>query len=218
MIKELLIVILVIPMQCHCQKNKKIKEVRDYESCLNSTIGTGKKVADDCICLARKGLKKPYSRRKCPGSNCKSIGIEFENVKLIEIDLKQQIFTSGFSFLVKWEDSRIFRSDECLGTILLTEDMEQFWMPKLNIDNLIDVQSKSVLGNVNDLELKKHELHYRSTVKLEIACKMNFADFPFDSQACSIEVNYSYYDHFQQKYVQGVFHYLRAYNSENIHF
>ena len=98
--------------------------------------------------------------------------------------------------MINWQDERVERSKSCQDDILATEDMDQFWIPKLYVKNQIDVESKSVLGNVKDLKIWRNKescldvVQYSSVAKFEIACKMVFDEFPFDSQKCSVEVSY----------------------------
>ena len=198
LVKELLIVILIThSIYCNGQCNKSGKNVtfEDGKNC------TGKVVADTCICLKRRNPKKPYSRLHCKKDkeskedNCHSIGVKFSNVNLIAIDLKKQTFTTKFHFSINWQDERVERSKICQDDILATEDMDQFWIPTLYVKNQIDVESKSVLGNVKDLKIWRNKescldvVQYSSVAKFEIACKMVFDEFPFDSQKCSVEVS-----------------------------
>ena len=192
MIKEFLIVILIVH-SIHCNGQCNTKTFEDESDC------NGKVVADTCICLNRKSKNKPYSRLRCKPDVCYEVGVRFSNVSLISIDLKKQTFTFKFHFSIQWQDKRVERSSTCQDAILATGDMDQFWIPKLYVKNQIDVESKSVLGNVKDLKIRKEKepngkegcldlVQYSSVAKFEIACKMVFDDFPFDSQKCSVEV------------------------------
>ena len=190
MIKELLIVILIVhSISCNGQCGKNETNFEDESNC------DGKVIADTCICLERKNKNKPYSRLTCPEKQCHSVGVKFSNVNLISIDLKKQTFTTKFHFSIRWQDERVKRSKGCQEAIPATEDMDQFWIPKLYVKHQIDVESKSVLGNVKDLKIWRQEescldvVQYSSVAKFEIACKMVFDEFPFDSQKCSVEVS-----------------------------
>ena len=64
-------------------------------------------------------------------------------------------------------------------------------MPKLTIHQAIDAKSHDGLGPSEKLMFKDGQMTYVKTARFEIACRMNFQDFPFDNQTCPVEVNFA---------------------------
>ena len=142
-------------------------------------------------------LKEPYIVHQCP--ECSNIEMTLDQVYIIDIDLKKQVLTTKFKYAITWFDNRIivhdlskFDLDIVMTSVLATQSKNEFWMPKMQIHQAIDVKSHDGLGPAETLMFDNGKMIYNKTVRFEIACLMNFQDFPFDSQTCPLEVRLIY--------------------------
>ena len=142
--------------------------------------------------LYRKGLyglcfEEPYTVNLC--TRCSGIEMTLDQVNIIDIDLKKQILTTKFKYTIAWIDDRIILHNlNRMNSVLATQKKNEFWMPKLTIHQAIDAKSHDGLGPSERLMFKDGIMTYVKTSRFEIACRMNFQDFPFDNQTCPVEV------------------------------
>ena len=66
----------------------------------------------------------------------------------------------------------------------MTKNKEEFWIPKVSTNHLIHEST-----TVNLMRLNNSRMMYKEVGIYETACLMNFEDFAFDNQTCSIEVS-----------------------------
>ena len=140
-------------------------------------------------------FKEPYIVHQCP--ECSNIEMSLDQVYIIDIDLKKQILTTKFKYTITWFDNRIiihgleeYGLDIKMTSVLATQNKNEFWMPELQIHQAIDVKSHDGLGPAEALMFDKRKMIYSKNVIFQIACQMNFQDFPFDSQTCPVEVRF----------------------------
>ena len=132
-------------------------------------------------------LKEPYIVHQCP--ECSNIQMGLDQVYIIDIDLKKQFLTTKFKYTITWFDDRIILHDlPYVTSVLATQSKNEFWMPELQIHQAIDVKSHDGLGPAEALMFDNGKMIYNKTVRFQIACQMDFQDFPFDSQTCPVEV------------------------------
>ena len=108
---------------------------------------------------------KGYSTTECP--SCTT----FSKVNIIKIDLKEQTITTSLTY----KTSTGFD---------VTKNMDKFWIPRVSTNHLIHDST-----TVNLMRLKNGTMMYKNVGIYETACLMDFEDFPFDNQTCSIEVS-----------------------------
>ena len=105
------------------------------------------------------------------------------------VNLKKKILTTKFKCTMTWIDDRIILHNlNYMNSVLATQKKNEFWMPKLTIHQAIDAKSHDGLGPSEKLMFKDGIMTYVKTTRFEIACRMNFQDFPFDNQTCPVEV------------------------------
>ena len=108
---------------------------------------------------------KGYSTTECP--SCTT----FSKVNIIKIDLKEQTITTSLTY----KTSTGFD---------VTKNMDKFWIPRVSTNHLIHEST-----TVNLMRLNNSRMMYKEVGIYETACLMDFEDFPFDNQTCSIEVS-----------------------------
>ena len=173
MLKEILIVILAF--------NWLVQETK----CKNTSCQNEGKHSEKILCFSQE-----YSIT-LPPKNPKAF-FKFRDVKIISIDLKTQAMVLNFDYHIHWYDDRIDFQDGVIGPFFIRKATQKFWWPRLKLPNLIDAQKYNFLGDVDVFAVYNDKnqtmVAYSSISKVEIACNMNFADFPFDSQECSLMV------------------------------
>ena len=134
-------------------------------------------------------FEKNYTTVRCPPCTQRPIEVELSKVSLIKIDLKKQTITTTFKHSFKWYDDRVVSMSN--QSIDLTHAKEGIWIPQVNINQLIKAESQSVSGLTEKLFWKDSgRFLYITNGKYEIACQMDFKNFPFDNQTCTVEVSY----------------------------
>ena len=128
---------------------------------------------------------KDYSTTECPSCTNVPINIQFSKVNIIKIDLKEQTITTSLTLRTWWFDDRIYLNQSKNSTGFdVTKNMDKFWIPKLATNHLIHDST-----TVNLMRLSNSRMMYKEVGIYETACLMNFEDFAFDNQTCSIEVS-----------------------------
>ena len=138
-------------------------------------------------------FEKNYTTHRCPSCTQLPIEMEFSHVNLIKIDLKEQTITTAFKYRMLWHDDRIVSIDN--QSVVVTHAKEGFWMPKVNINQLIKAESYSVSGPVEKMYWREGKMLFIKAGKYETACQMEFENFPFDYQTCTVEVGFTDFQH-----------------------
>ena len=80
--------------------------------------------------------------------------------------------------------------------VVATSKMAMFWTPILKINNLISSSTYKILGETNNLAIYPLDqdnpnayIGYSAIQQVKFACKMDFANFPFDAQNCQMQVS-----------------------------
>jgi hypothetical protein len=138
------------------------------------------------------------------GSNDASLPLTYHYEFLIfdiqEVnDLKQTVHLNMY-FILIWSDFRIninqtwyhLRTTEHVGggfAPISLRNLDNFWIPDVEIYRLNKYQSQSVLKPSASLRINKEGvLKYISQVSVTTNCDMDFSKFPFDSQRCNFRV------------------------------
>lgn len=143
--------------------------------------------------LYREGLygvcfEEPYMVHLCP--KCFNIELSLDQVYIIDIDLKKQILTTKFNYTITWYDDRLVQHFYEVESFLATHKKNEFWMPMLHIRQAIDTKLQDGLGPAEKLMFKDGQMIYTKIAIFEIACQMDFQEFPFDEQTCPVEVRF----------------------------
>ena len=124
------------------------------------------------------------------------VSFTFFETEIIHIDILKQIITTSIGYYIVWPENRIEFSESFQGkTIIVTKEMDKFWIPNLRILNLVNTRLHSFLGRgdsnvvwVEKPNWSKMSVAYASIMKVETWCEMDFERFPFDHQECFINV------------------------------
>ena len=192
MIKELVLITLLIIFVC---ENDGKKAKNDGKG--NNSQKLGKKNCKEKKICKEQGdftfredlslcMHQNYTTSISPNNS--GIKMKFDSVNIIEIDPKKQAITTSFKYFITWNDERIVQIECGPKTVVATSKMDRFWIPKLDIYQLISAESHSVLGPKEKLVFEGGKMIYSAVKKFETACAMQFEDFPFDQQICSVEV------------------------------
>ena len=192
MIKELVLITLLIIFVCENDGKRAKNEGKG-----NNSQNLGKKNCREKRFCKEQGdftfredlslcLHQNYTTSISP--NNPRIEMKFDSVNIIKIDPKKQAITTSFKYFIQWNDDRIVQIDCDPKTVVATSKMDTFWIPKLDIYQLISAESHPVLGPKEKLVLNDGKMKYSAVKKFETACAMHFEDFPFDQQICSVEV------------------------------
>ncbi|CAI5439409.1 unnamed protein product [Caenorhabditis angaria] len=123
-----------------------------------------------------------------------------QQMKVIDLDEPQELFTTSVNFLLEWFDFRIMWNSsqyDGIETMFVRQDM--VWTPPLSIYSASDVKDH------RDLDFRIVAVFWSGfvseyvTTRLTTNCGMNMIDFPFDIQTCEIHltlssVNYEFYN------------------------
>ena len=128
-------------------------------------------------------------------SNVTKIWVNIYDIYIIEVNIKEQALTVGFDYYISWIDPRVKFITEKKSVVVATSKMAMFWTPILKINNLISSSTYKILGETNNLAVYPPFLDpnayigYSAIQQVKFACKMDFADFPFDAQNCKMQVS-----------------------------
>ena len=179
MIKEIFIILLI----CFFISNS-LQDGND------KNCGEDMKVVADHLCFPQDYLASTPPE----GEELPELTFSFEDVDIIGIELQKQGLLASFDYHVSWFDNRIKFSKNFKGNdVIATDIMKKFWIPPIKIQRVIDVDSFPVLGDVNIFWVSQEyspntTFNYKSALKVETACEMDFEYFPFDQQNCPIMV------------------------------
>ncbi|CAI5437918.1 unnamed protein product [Caenorhabditis angaria] len=118
--------------------------------------------------------------------------ILINQIKVIDLDEPQELFTTSVDILVQWLDPRLmWNISEYEGIQLMYIRQSMIWSPP------IGVFSASDLKDLRDLDFRIAKLQSRglleqyTTMRLTTNCGLNMANFPFDIQSCEIHLGLS---------------------------
>ena len=141
---------------------------------------------------------KNYSKATVPPQN--KVNLFFKGINIVEIDLRSQAIVLTFQYTILWYDNRIKIIDG-VDFVPVSEEMKNFWIPNLIIQNQIAAHSYSVVGDrilFGALKRKKGtQMMYSCLSKIEVACAMDYQFFPFDYQNCSVLVKQNFIKEFK---------------------
>ncbi|CAI5439410.1 unnamed protein product [Caenorhabditis angaria] len=134
-----------------------------------------------------------------PGSNHTLDGwilwITIDQMKVIDLDEPQELFTTSVNILLEWNDVRlIWKSRDYDGIHSIFVRQEMVWTPPLSFFSASDVKDH------RDLDYRIVEVMYYGliseyiTLRLTTNCGLNMIDFPFDIQNCEIHLGISSVD------------------------
>ena len=127
------------------------------------------------------------------------IGANIKELDIINIDIKNQVIRLGIDYAISWQDSRIkFIGNKTTEKMLEKDQTSKFWMPKLQVNKLMEVDSYGIIGRTTTLYvfpgcIERNTspgtlITYASKDVISFACTMDFKDFPFDEQKCKLKV------------------------------
>ena len=121
----------------------------------------------------------------------------FYEVEIIGIDILKQIITTNMEYRIGWVENRIEFAETFKGTtMIVSKEMDKFWIPNLRVSNLVNAVYHSYLGRGGSNEFwvgksnqSKMFVGIFSVMKVETWCDMAFEKFPFDHQECFVKVS-----------------------------
>ena len=146
MIKELVLITLLIIFVCENDGKRAKNEGKG-----NNSQKLGKKNCREnhfCKSIEQGGFHFDKDLSLCVHQNYTTSispndsGIEmiFDSVNIIKIDPKKQAITTSFKYSIEWNDERIVQIKCGPKTVVATSKMDKFWIPKLDIYQLISAE------------------------------------------------------------------------------
>ena len=127
----------------------------------------------------------------------------FSIFEIQEIDDQKRTILLNMYFLIFWLEPRIRINqsssdwtDNAKGNIsfIPLEQMDNFWLPDLDISAVKTYDTKSVLKDMASFKVNRTKwLRYSTRVDFTITCHMNFENYPFDEHECPFKIG-SYYN------------------------
>lgn len=111
--------------------------------------------------------------------------------QIVSLDEKNQILTSSFYLLFKWNDPRLMWDPVAYKNLTsITAQASNFWLPDIAIMN--SAASSNLLSlSTNQNAILIYDGSFFLTISLpsqQTRCKLNVYNYPFDSQNCSIVI------------------------------
>ena len=128
------------------------------------------------------------------------LGANFKELDIINIDIKNQVIRLAIDYAISWQDGRIkFIGNKTATEKMLEKDQtSKFWLPKLQVNKLMDADSYRIIGSTTILYVFPGCIErntspytlvtYASKDVISFACTMDFTNFPFDGQKCKLKV------------------------------
>jgi hypothetical protein len=137
-----------------------------------------------------KHLLKDYNPLTRP-SKLVAVGCVANLREIIEIDEQKQIMSSGFLLEHGWPDDRLrWNKNEYNNLQTLVISARKIWVPDTIIQNI--VASNGFITNSDDLNVIVSSdgwCHFNIPVySVKTKCALNFKNFPFDEQTCSVTI------------------------------
>jgi hypothetical protein len=123
--------------------------------------------------------------------------INLRNV--LEVNEVAQLISMETSIRMFWKDRRVRAELDGKDYLALNPTAaEYFWIPDIFIDRSRNVRVPTYYVKPASLRIyADHTLRYSSRINFDVACSMDFRDFPVDEQLC--EINFESFGHTNQQ-------------------
>lgn len=116
--------------------------------------------------------------------------VTFYPILILSLEEKTQTFLTSAKFVIRWKDGRVTWDPSDYADILQVQvGMRNLWRPDFVIENVVGTSS-FYIGSDDDVVEMTHggDMVWSPTGSFQTICKVDVVRFPFDAQACRIEL------------------------------
>lgn len=179
-------------MDSHCQSSLYDTPIDDYDNFTKiCKENGGASFGNDKICIPHQNT---YNIKLSPKPPENDLSMTLSRIQITEIGDKLGQIMLIMDLDVRWKDNRIQLVKEKVPIFLSNEDQNHIWSPRFRIGT--DLISNHKQGDDEVVLMKEylknqsHVTAYRKTyLSTTFICEMDFQNFPFDKQNCTLEVS-----------------------------